>query len=287
MFYNSPALEWVSFLGSAPEMGSNFCKFTEAAICYPGGDPSWSEVVMENYSGALTWQPHACIYTSNGDVTCTEDGTMSGVCEYCGNTITVTQPTPGHQFVDNVCTICGLEVGVGSSLSYSIENGAVTITDCDTSLTGVLEIPGTVGGNPVTHIADQAFADCTGLTEITIPDSVISIGTDAFLNCSALTKFTVAAENAAYSTDAYGVLFNKDQSVLLQAPAAISGVYPVPVRVATVEANAFSGCTGLTTVSFPGAAPPLAKMHLPTLPPTSAISRIAGLRTRVRTTAAS
>ena len=39
----------------------------------------------------------------------------------------------------------------------------------------------------VTSIDNYAFYGCTGLTSITIPESVTSIGNYAFYNCSALT----------------------------------------------------------------------------------------------------
>jgi hypothetical protein len=40
---------------------------------------------------------------------------------------------------------------------------------------------------PVTSIGDQAFRDCSILTSVTIPSSVITIGDSAFRNCSSLT----------------------------------------------------------------------------------------------------
>ena len=42
----------------------------------------------------------------------------------------------------------------------------------------------------MTSIGDSAFSFC-GLTEITIPDSVTSIGDNAFYNCSGLTEITI------------------------------------------------------------------------------------------------
>ena len=36
---------------------------------------------------------------------------------------------------------------------------------------------------PVTNINGSAFRDCSGLTSITIPNSVTSIGSDAFYHC--------------------------------------------------------------------------------------------------------
>jgi hypothetical protein len=46
-----------------------------------------------------------------------------------------------------------------------------------------LAIPLTYDGKPVTSIGDRAFWKCTNLTSVTIPDSVISIGSRAFEYC--------------------------------------------------------------------------------------------------------
>ena len=43
-------------------------------------------------------------------------------------------------------------------------------------------------GNSVTEIGDRAFSGCTGLTSVTIPNSVTSIGNYAFDGCSGLTR---------------------------------------------------------------------------------------------------
>ena len=44
-----------------------------------------------------------------------------------------------------------------------------------------------------TSIADYAFSDCTAMTSITIPNSVIEIGRNSFYGCSALTSVTIKA----------------------------------------------------------------------------------------------
>ena len=43
----------------------------------------------------------------------------------------------------------------------------------------------------VTTISDSAFSNCSGLTSITIPNSVTTIGNSAFSNCSGLTSITI------------------------------------------------------------------------------------------------
>ena len=45
--------------------------------------------------------------------------------------------------------------------------------------------------NSVTSIGDGAFRGCTGLTELTLPNSVTSIGDCAFYGCSGLTELTL------------------------------------------------------------------------------------------------
>ena len=62
--------------------------------------------------------------------------------------------------------------------NYAIGNNA--FYDC-TGLTSIT-IP-----NSVTSIGNEAFRDCTGLTSITIPNSVTNIGESAFNNCTGLT----------------------------------------------------------------------------------------------------
>lgn len=80
-----------------------------------------------------------------------------------------------------------------SDLTFTLNaNGnSYSVTDCDESAGGTLTIPSTYNGKPVTGIGDYAFSNCTGLTGITIPNSVTSIGTHAFYNCTGLTGITI------------------------------------------------------------------------------------------------
>ena len=57
-------------------------------------------------------------------------------------------------------------------------------TGTDTSVT----IPSEYKGVAVTSIGVSAFYGCTGLTSVTIPDSVTSIGDYAFSGCESLTS---------------------------------------------------------------------------------------------------
>ena len=73
-------------------------------------------------------------------------------------------------------------------LKYKLEKGTITITSCDPKPTGALIIPDTIDGFPVTSIGYGAFWGCSGLTSVTIPNSVTSMSDYAFPNHTVITK---------------------------------------------------------------------------------------------------
>ena len=64
------------------------------------------------------------------------------------------------------------------------------------SASGDLSLPSNVDSKPVRLIAGVAFQRCTGLTSITIPDSVTSIGKYAFSSRTSIGAFGAEAQNA-------------------------------------------------------------------------------------------
>ena len=105
--------------------------------------------------------------------------------------------------------------------------------------------------NGVTSIEEHTFDYCKSLTSVTIPDSVTSIGDGAFASCTSLTGIWVAEGSSHYASDAFGVLFNKDKTTLVQCPGAFSGSYAIPDSVTSIGKRAFSECTSLTSVTIP------------------------------------
>ena len=65
-------------------------------------------------------------------------------------------------------------------LSYTIENGEVTITGSNDPTNNIITIPETIEGYPVTAIAKSAFFRKSTICSITIPSTVTRIGQDAF-----------------------------------------------------------------------------------------------------------
>ena len=102
----------------------------------------------------------------------------------------------------------------------------------------------------VTSIQYIVFSDCISLMSITIPKNVEDIDNYAFSGCCNLKEFIVDPDNSAY-TSQDGVLFDKNMETLLHCPAGKSGIYTIPSGVASIGFDAFSGCSGLTSITVP------------------------------------
>ena len=135
-----------------------------------------------------------------------------------------------------------------SDLTFDKETG--TITGCNESAAGELVIPAEIDGVKVTSIDSGAFDDCRGLTSISIPDSVTSIGYNAFCDCGSL-NINVDDNNKNYC-DIDGVLFTKDKKTLMvYAKDEIQPQYIIPDGVTSIGDEAFGFCRSLTSVSIP------------------------------------
>lgn len=151
------------------------------------------------------------------------------------------------------------------SLTYKVENGEATITDCDQYISGELVIPDTLGGYPVTSIGCKAFSYCTGLTSITIPANVSSIVPWAFDYCTGLTRINWNAESVSdfcdfetyfsgVGTSGNGVDIVFSDNVKRIPAYAFSHVniksVTIGKNVTSIGEYAFSGCTGLTQINW-------------------------------------
>lgn len=125
-----------------------------------------------------------------------------------------------------------------SPLKYeTLEDGTIEITRCDPTVTKV-EIPAEIDGKKVTSIGSSAFGDCSGLTEITIPNSVTSIGDSAFSVCKGLTEI-----NIPDSVKSIGDWAFRNCSSLTEMT--------IPESVTSIGNYAFYYCSELTSVTIP------------------------------------
>ncbi len=122
-----------------------------------------------------------------------------------------------------------------SNTTIALKEGTVGIAGAFYGCSGLTSI--TIP-NSVTSIGNQAFSGCSGLTSITIPSSVTNIGLSAFEGCSGLTSITIP---------------NSVTSIGNHAFRGCSGLtsITIPNSVTSIEDNAFYGCSGLTAITIP------------------------------------
>ncbi len=109
----------------------------------------------------------------------------------------------------------------------------VGIGDCaDTEI----KIPKEHEGLPVRGIRDSAFAYCTSLTSITIPNGLTEIGDSAFAGCTDLSSITIPDGVTAIGESAF---------------AGCTGLSSIMISDSVTEIgwNVLLGCTGLTSIT--------------------------------------
>ena len=110
-------------------------------------------------------------------------------------------------------------------------------------------------------IQDNLFYGCTGLTSISIPNTVAEIGVYAFYQCSGLTSIDIPTSVTKIGTYAFAGCTGLT-SVLIPSSLTVisSGLFAfcrsltsmnIPNGVTTISSTAFSGCSGLTSVFIP------------------------------------
>ncbi len=75
-------------------------------------------------------------------------------------------------------------------LTYEVNNGKVTIMDCDESASGTVNIPATINGYPVKSIGYGAFQSCSHLSTVTLPNGLTDIGENCFM-ASGITQIVI------------------------------------------------------------------------------------------------
>jgi hypothetical protein len=178
--------------------------------------------------------------------------TQTSLIEYPGGiggsyTLPAAVTNVGEAFIGNTLTAISVDA---ANLYYSSTNGVLF----NKNKTTLVEYPGGAGGSytvprTVTTIASASFEFSISVASVTIGTPVTSIGEYAFYDSASLTAISVDATNLNYSST-NGVLFNKNQTALIQYPSGLSGSYIVPGTVTNIGDGAFGDAFGLTNVTI-------------------------------------
>ncbi len=108
---------------------------------------------------------------------------------------------------------------VGGDLTIMVIGNVAIVEQSKTTATGDLVIPDTYRGCPVTHIETSAFAGCSNLTSVTIPDSVTSIGEYAFWGCRSFTTIIFKGNAPKIGQSVFGGVSYDDSEIIIYSDA--------------------------------------------------------------------
>ena len=100
----------------------------------------------------------------------------------------------------------------------------------------------------MTAIGDHAFSGCSALPSIELPSSIINIGDNVFDYCESLGTITVDEGSLNYHSAGNCLIKTSDKILLAGGNAA---VIPSDGSVTSIAAYAFSGRSGLVSVTIP------------------------------------
>ena len=174
----------------------------------PEFDVTYEGFKNNETDAVLTTKPTVTCAATKDSPAGTYDITVSGAVagnyeiSYVAGTLTIeAAPTPmpepkGTTFDVDTDDSSSKEVTVTFVVKESDSSGTPTVAiSDDKDASGSISIPETVTHNgieyKVTEIGTGAFQNNTGLTEVTIPSSIVSIGANAFAGCTNLQSITI------------------------------------------------------------------------------------------------
>ena len=153
------------------------------------------------------------------------------------------------------------EIVIPETVTYG--GKTYSVTSIESAFDGCSGLTSVTIPTRVTSIGNSAFSGCSGLTSVTIPNSVTSIGKNAFYGCSGLTSVTWNAKNyPAFSSSSLNPFYNIRTQItefiigdeVTSIPAymcyGMSNLKSVtlPTSVTSIGSYAFSICSGLTSI---------------------------------------
>ena len=106
-------------------------------------------------------------------------------------------------------------------------------------------------GDHLEEVGSYAFARCSSLSFMSLPAQTTRLGVSPFHDCTMLLEIEVDPNNPCYSS-IDGVLYNKEQTQLIQYPAGLyDDFYKVPDTVREIAENACYDAQDLEVLKIP------------------------------------
>ena len=241
--------DW-GYTSTGSPQGSNYSANGTNVHIYAPGDGIRSTVLSNGYgskSGTSMAAPHVAgvaglMLSVNPNMMGITGNTLGARLKTAltasANTVTITIPNGSGTITQSVKKLNAAEAVYYAAFQTS--NGGNTIAVRNgVTLRGEVVLPST-DGTTITTIAASAFANCTQLSQISIPASVKNIGNYAFQNC----------------TELMGVTFGQNSQMASIGDSAFSGCtgltgITIPANLTSIGNSAFSSCTGLTEITIP------------------------------------
>ena len=145
-------------------------------------------------------------------------------------------------------------------LEYVIIADEVFIIDYKGDATKVV-VPSEIDNKPVKHIDSSAFAECSKIEEIIIPEGVVTIGSDAFIRCTSLKRIVLPESINSIGSGAFRYCCALTDITLPEGLTEIKdrcfskcSALPeinIPDTVTVIEECAFYACESLTNIIVP------------------------------------
>ena len=158
---------------------------------------------------------------------------------------------------------------VADGITYRIDENGAMVAAAETSLTEA-NIPSAVEfeGNQyaVTKINDKAFSDNTNLTAVTLPESVVTLGSDAFSGCQSLKTIKIPSKVTAIPDRCF-VSCSSLENVTIPEGVTTVGLYAfsncrfktltLPSTITKIDDGVFSHNNNLRTITCNAVTPPM------------------------------
>ncbi|MCD8089181.1 MAG: leucine-rich repeat domain-containing protein [Clostridiales bacterium] len=227
-----------------------------AYISYDGTEDNWSSLSIGNGNDALnnvTFTYSTFDWSiEDGVLYITGSGSMPDYSEDDDNR------APWYYSYDQINSIV-IEDGVTSIGKLAFDNSGTVET---ITINGSIRSIGNAAfrGSGITSITlpdslksigDYTFQYCNNLTTINIPENVNSISRRAFVSCANLESIT-ADENSNYFCSDNGILYSKDMTSIYATGSANPNItnLVIPDSVNYIYDNAFTDCLAIETLTI-------------------------------------